>query len=66
MGETKYKPGEFNITCRECGREGYDTLEAQHFQSVYCTGKVTNVEEYRKKYPDAPTRTTAFREKVQG
>ncbi|MHC3379409.1 hypothetical protein [Haloarcula sp. H-GB5] len=65
MSETTYKPGEFNITCRECGGEEYDTLEAQHFQSDSCTGEVSNVEEYRKKHPDAPTRTTAFKEKVE-
>lgn len=66
MSRTIYKQGEGNITCRECGREGYDTLEAQHFQSVYCTGEVTNVEQYRQKHPDSPTRTTAFREKTTG
>lgn len=61
MGETKYAPSP--IKCRECGEE-LETIEKGHLQSQNCTGAVDNVEDYRAKYPDAPTRTTEMRDKI--
>ena len=51
------------IKCRECGEE-LETIEKVHLQSQNCTGEVDDVEDYRAKYPDAPTRTTEIRDKI--
>jgi hypothetical protein len=61
MSNTKYAPGP--IKCHECGAE-LETIEKGHLQSQNCTGVVDNVEDYRAKYPDAPTRTTEMRDKI--
>ncbi|WP_096391764.1 hypothetical protein [Halopenitus persicus] len=61
MTDTKYAPGP--IKCRECGTE-LETIEKSHLQSQNCTGEVDDVEEYRSKYPAAPTRTTEMRDKI--
>ena len=61
MDDTIYAPGP--IKCRECGAE-LETIEKGHLQSQNCTGKVDDIEDYRGKYPDAPTRTTEMRDKI--
>lgn len=61
MTEIKYAPSP--IKCRECGEE-LETIEKSHLQSQNCTGTVDNVEDYRAKYPDEPTRTTEMRDKI--
>ncbi|MFU1780244.1 hypothetical protein ACM16X_02560 [Haloarcula japonica] len=61
MDDTIYAPGP--IKCRECGEE-LETIEKGHLQSQNCTGEVKDVEDYRAKYPDAPTRTTEMRDKI--
>lgn len=40
------------------------TIEKGHLQSENCTGEVDDVEDYRAKYPEAPTRTTEMRDKI--
>lgn len=61
MSETVYAPGP--IECRECGEE-FDTIEAGHLQSKNCTGALRNVDAYRAKYPDSPTRSIEMRDKI--
>jgi len=61
MADTKYAPGP--IKCQECSAE-LETIEKGHLQSQNCTGEVEDVEDYRAKYPDAPTRTTEMRDKI--
>lgn len=61
MTNTKYAAGP--IKCRECGEE-FETIEKGHLQSENCTGEVDGVEDYRAKYPEAPTRTTEMRDKI--
>jgi hypothetical protein len=61
MPDTKYGPGP--IKCRECGTE-LETIEKGHLQSQNCTGEVEDVEDYRAKYPDAPTRSIEMRDKI--
>lgn len=61
MEDTTYAPAP--IKCRECGEE-LETIEKGHLQSQNCTGEVDDVEDYRAKYPDAPTRTTEMRDKI--
>jgi len=61
MTDTKYAPSP--IKCRECGAE-LETIEKGHLQSQNCTGEIGNVEQYRSKYPDAPTRTIEMRDKI--
>ena len=61
MSQTKYAPSP--IKCRECGQE-IETIEKGHLQSQNCTGTVDDVEDYRTKYPDAPTRTIEMRDKI--
>lgn len=63
MDDTKYAPAP--IKCRECGEE-LETIEKGHLQSQNCTGEVDDVEDYRAKYPNAPTRTTEMRDKIVG
>lgn len=41
-----------------------DTIEKDHLQSQNCTGEVDDVEDYRAKYPEAPTRTTQMCDKI--
>jgi len=61
MTDTVYGPAP--IKCRECGEE-FETIEKGHLQSQNCTGEIEDVEEYRSKYPEAPTRTTEMRDKI--
>jgi|AntDeeMetagen681_2_1112603.scaffolds.fasta_scaffold01853_3 hypothetical protein len=61
MEDTIYAPAP--IKCRECGQE-LETIEKGHLQSQNCTRAVDNVDDYRGKYPDAPTRTTEMRDKI--
>lgn len=61
MTDTKYAPGP--IKCRECGVE-LETIEKGHLQSQNCTGEVDDVEQYRSKYPDSPTRTIEMHDKI--
>jgi hypothetical protein len=61
MNGTAYAPGP--IKCRECGEE-LETIEKGHLQSQNCTGEIEDVEDYRAKYSDAPTRTTEMRDKI--
>jgi len=61
MDETTYASGP--IECRECGAE-LETIESGHLQSRNCTGGLADVEEYRSKVPDAPTRTIEMRDKI--
>jgi len=61
MTDTKYAPSP--IRCRECGAE-LETIEKGHLQSQNCTGEIDDVQEYRAKYPDAPTRTIEMRDKI--
>jgi hypothetical protein len=62
MGDTNYAPGP--IKCRECGYS-LETIEQVHLQSGNCTGQISDVGEYRNKYPDAPTRSTEMLEKIR-
>ena len=61
MADTIYAPSP--IKCRECGGE-LETIEQGHLLSQNCTGEVSNVEDYRAKYPNAPTRTIEMRDKI--
>ena len=61
MDDTNYAPAPIN--CRECGEE-LETIEKGHPQSQNFTGEVADVEDYRRKYPDAPTRTTEMLDKI--
>jgi hypothetical protein len=61
MTDTKYGPSP--IKCRECGAE-LETIEKGHLQSQNCTREVEDVEDYRAKYPDAPTRSIEMRDKI--
>lgn len=61
MTDTIYAPGP--IKCRECGAK-LETIEKGHLQSQKCTGEITDVTDYRSKYPDAPTRTNEMRDKI--
>ena len=61
MTGTKYDSS--SIKCRECGAE-LETIEKGHLQSQNCTDEIGDVEQYRSKYPDAPTRTIEIRDKI--
>ena len=61
MSEVRYAPGP--IECKECGKS-FETIEQGHLQSQNCTGDVDDVEEYRSKYPEAPTRSIEMRDKI--
>lgn len=61
MSEVRYASGP--IECKECGKS-FETIEQNHLQSQNCTGDVDDVEEYRSKYPEAPTRSTEMRDKI--
>ncbi|WP_135662473.1 hypothetical protein [Halorhabdus rudnickae] len=61
MDDTIYALGP--IKCRECGTE-LETIEERHLQSQNCTGEIEDVEKYRAKYSEAPTRTIEMRDKI--
>lgn len=61
MTITNYGPAP--IECKECGAE-LETIEKGHLQSQNCTGNLRDVEEYRAKYTNAPTRSEEMRNKI--
>jgi hypothetical protein len=61
MTDTNYAPAP--IKCRECGKE-LETIEKGHLQSQNCTSEVEDIEQYRTKYPEAPTRTIEIRDNI--
>lgn len=61
MTDTKYAPGP--IECRECGAK-LETIEKGHLQSQNCTGELRDIQDYRTKYSDAPTRSEEMRDKI--
>ncbi|WP_231183535.1 hypothetical protein [Haladaptatus sp. DYF46] len=61
MSDTKYAPSP--IKCRECGEE-FETIEKGHLESQNCTGQISDVGDYRAKYPNAPTRSIEMRDKI--